>query len=195
MAYALWLMASLVLNACDNHNNPGTPTKITGTGQFTFTSYAPFANKPITCYYHIPGASTTTTPIFIVVPGSNRDADVLRDALINCSNNKKYMVLSLHFPEDTYTGADEYNMANIFQDGDHPTPSTLNPEDDWTFSAIDPIFEEFKDLTGNTNAVRCLRPQRWCTNDPPLLAFSARVPLQPARIECCGPVLRARPQY
>ena len=32
-------------------------------------------------------------------------------------------------------------MGNVYVDGDNPTPQTRNPENEWTFSVIDPLFD------------------------------------------------------
>jgi pimeloyl-ACP methyl ester carboxylesterase len=136
--------------SCDkNEVAPNDPTKISGTGNYTFTGYLPFATKPIDCFYHIPSASNSATPILILLPGAARDADAMRDGLVAKANQKGFIVLALRFSETYYPGADVYNLANIFDDGDNPSASTQNPEEEWTFSVIDPIFLDFKKLIGN----------------------------------------------
>ena len=43
-----------------------------------------------------------------------------------------------------------YNLGNVFRDGENPRRNGLNDEGEWTFSAIEPIFDEIKRRTGNT---------------------------------------------
>lgn len=139
--------------SCDkNEVTPNDPTKISGTGKYTFSGYLPFATKPIDCFYHIPSASNSATPVLIVLPGASRDADVMRDGLIAKANQKGFIVLALRFSETYYPGSNTYNLANIFADGENPSPSTQNPEEEWTFSVIDPIFQNFKSYIGNASA-------------------------------------------
>lgn len=147
----LVLLLLIGLFGCDkNEGTPTDPIKITGTGNYTFTGYQPFAAKPIECFYHIPSTSNSATPIFIVLPGAGRDADVMRNGLIAKANQKGFIVLALRFSETYYPGSNTYNLANIFNDGDNPSASTQNPEEEWTFAAIDPIFLDFKNFIGNT---------------------------------------------
>lgn len=120
-----------------------------GTGQYIYTDYEPFKNKPITCFYHIPENSTPSTPILIVLPGGGREAESLRNSLIGSADQKGFIVLSLLFPTTYFPGSDAYNLGNIFEDGDNPDATTLNPQDEWTFSVIDPIFEDFKKFLGS----------------------------------------------
>lgn len=144
------LLVFFGLWSCDNNKTDlSDPSSVTGTGAYTFDNYAPLANKPIDCFYHIPNNSTSSTPIMIVLPGAGRDASVMRDGLIQKADQKGFIVLALRFSEVYYPGSDAYNMANIFEDGDDPTPNTENPEEEWTFSPIDPIFDDFKGLIGS----------------------------------------------
>ena len=141
------------LSSCDSHNDtPNAPLLLVGSGSYTYTAYQPFVNKPIACFYHVPTKSTTTTPILIVLPGASRDAEAQRNNLVNKANSKGFIILALEFPETNFSGSDAYNLANIFEDGDNPSPSTLNPEEEWTFSVIDSIFADFKVQSGNTMA-------------------------------------------
>lgn len=140
------------LTACDNSDDTDTRPKITGSGVYTYNDYLPFADKPINCYYYVPSGSTNNTPIFIVIHGAGRDAKSLRDGLITRADQKNFIVLAPQFSATYFPGSDAFNLANIFEDGDSPTPATLNPESEWTFSVLDSIFESFKVFTGNTRA-------------------------------------------
>ncbi len=144
-------LALSVFVGCDTHEDqPESPLEKTGSGQYTYTDYVPFQNKPIECFYHIPVNSTANTPILIVLPGASRDAGAQRNNLINQANTKGFIVLAIEFPTAFYSGSDAYNLANIFEDGDNPSPGTLNPQEEWTFSVIDSLFEDFKSQIGNT---------------------------------------------
>lgn len=140
--------------SCDKNKTFDDTTEniVTGTSSYAYNSYAPFANKPIDCFYHIPENSTAETPVLIVLPGAGRDAAALRNDLIESANTLGYIVLALRFDEVHFPGSDAYNLANIYVDGDNPSEATLNPQEEWTFSVIDPLFENFKSLVGNSTA-------------------------------------------
>ena len=132
--------------SCDNNDVDENPSSLTGSGKYIYNDYAPFADKPINCFYYVPANSTSTTPVFMALPGASRNAQSLRDGLIASADQKGFIVLALEFSETYFPGSDMYNMANIFEDGDDPSPATLNPEEEWTFSVLDPIFEDFKNI-------------------------------------------------
>ena len=67
---------------------PPTPTNgpldrsiYIGTGSFTFTPTGHLSDRPITVYYHIPDSAHQSSPIAMVVHGSARDGEYLRNAL------------------------------------------------------------------------------------------------------------------
>jgi len=115
-----------------------------GSGSFEYTDYAPLAKQPIKVYFHIPTNSNSNSPIVFLFHGDDRNASQYRDALISKSEQKNFIVLAPEFSETYYPTGDKYNLGNVFVDGDNPTPSTLNPENVWTFSIIEPIFDYFK---------------------------------------------------
>lgn len=149
----VFVLATFWLSSCDNHEaNPMSPAGITGTGKFTYTNYAPFVDKPIECYYHIPANATPNMPVLLVFHGGSRDAKNMRDYLIDKANAKGFIVLAPLFSNQHFPGGDGYNLANIYIDGDNPTPQTLNPEDIWTFSVVDPLFKDFSKEIGNVTS-------------------------------------------
>ena len=151
--FLFFACAGLLFIACDNHEvNPSNPQGVTGTGNFTYTNYTPFKDKPIDCYYHIPVNASATSPILVVFHGGGRDAEVMRDFLIDKANQKGFIVLAPEFSDRYFPGGDGYNLANIFIDGDNPSPSTLNLEEIWTFSVVDSLFRDFKKEIGNVSS-------------------------------------------
>ncbi len=120
-----------------------------GTSDFIFTQFTPLSNKPIKVYFHIPSNATNLTPILFVLHGNERDALYSRNQLIVNANQLNFIVVAPEFNELYYPGGDAFNLGNIFVDGDNPSPQTLNTENNWTFSVIEPIFEYFKIRTGS----------------------------------------------
>lgn len=111
-------------------------------GSFTFTPSGPLSNQPVDVYYHIPNGDITTMPIVFSFHGANRDANNYRDYWINMANANNFMVFAPEFSNAHYPGlGDNYLMANIFDDGDNPSPSNFNNPDEWTFSVLDVIFD------------------------------------------------------
>jgi len=128
--------------------NPNT------TGSFTFTPTGPLSNQPVEVFYHIPNGDVTSMPIVMSFHGATRDGADYRDYWINMANANNFMVFAPEFSSSNYPGlGDNYLMANIFDDGDNPSPSTFNSSDEWTFSVLDPIFEFIKaNISGSQQA-------------------------------------------
>jgi hypothetical protein len=124
------------------------------TGSFTFTPTGPLSNQPVEVYYHIPNGDISTMPIVMSFHGSSRNGSDYRDYWITMANANGFMVFAPEFSDSNYPGlGDNYLMANIFEDGDNPSLSTYNNPDEWTFSVLDPIFENIKqDISGTQEA-------------------------------------------
>ena len=114
------------------------------TGFFEFTPTGPLSSKTMKVFYHIPNGSINQMPILFSFHGDARNADEYRDYWISMANQHKIMVFAPEFSEANFPGGDAYNLANIFDDGDNPSRSTFNATNEWTFSVIEPLFEQIK---------------------------------------------------
>ena len=124
-----------------------------GSGFFEFTSFESLAKQPVKVFFHIPVNCTASTPIVFLFHGDDRNAIDYRNALISKSEALNFIILAPEFSEVFYPTGDKYNLGNVFVDGDNPSVFTLNPEEKWTFSIIEPIFDYFKKsllLSSNT---------------------------------------------
>jgi len=147
------LVCILILFSCDKneeiidfHNNS---LILESTGSFIFNQYIPLQEKPIEVFYHIPLNSTNNTEILFVLHGSGRNGKDLRDQLIIQANLLSFIIICPVFDNINFDGGDRYNLANIFVDGDNPSPETLNSESVWITSVFDPIFNYFKNASNN----------------------------------------------
>ena len=120
------------------------------TGSFVYTPIGPLSSKPITVYYRIPNGDISTMPILLSFHGDNRDASNYRDYWISMANANGFMVFAPEFKEADYPGGNGYQMGNVFVDGDNPSTATLNSSTQWTFSIIDPLFEDIKSKVSGT---------------------------------------------
>ena len=112
------------------------------TGSFTYIPSGPLSDQPVEVYYHIPSGDITTMPFVFSFHGSGRDGDTHRDFWIDMANDNGFIVIAPEFSSDNYPGlGDNYLMGNVFDDGDNPTPGSRNPENEWTFSVIEPLFD------------------------------------------------------
>lgn len=119
----------------------------TGSGLFSYNYSVSNFNKNISIYYFIPENKTQTTPVLFVFHGEGRNAKDYRNAAISAAQTKGCIIIAPEFSEQNFPGGDAYNLGNVFVDGDNPSPTTVNPEDQWTFSIIAPLFTYFKTQT------------------------------------------------
>ncbi len=148
MKYLLLLLLSVSISGCDKNDVSYKKTdNLEGKGTFTYQDYAPLSSKPINVYYFVPDNSDSSTPVLFVLHGAGRNAVDYRNAWISYAQSNKTIIIAPEFSDAYYPGGDSYNLGNIFTDGDHPSSSTLNPEQEWTFSIIEPLFSYIKTIT------------------------------------------------
>lgn len=122
-----------------------------GKGVFTFDTYEPLANKPVNVFYYVPQNATTDSPIVFVFHGTNRNAEDYRDAWISKAEEYGVMVFAPEFRTAFYAGSSGYNLGNVFTNGESPTEAGLNDSSVWTFSMIEPLFDEIVSHTQNNS--------------------------------------------
>lgn len=154
--YLFFVLFFLALS-CDSPsevetNAPSTIDENTrGAGVFEFENYEPFQNKELLIHYFIPDNVSSNSEILFVFHGNSRNAVQYRNNWIDKANERGFIVLVPKFSTVDFPGGDMYNLGNVFDDGDNPSPDTLNPEEEWTFSVIEPIFDHVKTSMGNQN--------------------------------------------
>ncbi|MEQ8910258.1 MAG: hypothetical protein RIC95_13755 [Vicingaceae bacterium] len=155
--FSFLILLSGVLFSCDKNEEFESEEEaqqnfvLQGTGTLVFNDYQPFSDKAINLYYHVPESANKTSPILMVFHGASRDAVESRDELIKKADFYNTILVVPEFSNASFPGSDTYNLGNVFVDGDNPSPQTLNPETEWTFSVIEPIYDYIKGLTANQN--------------------------------------------
>lgn len=145
-----------LIGACDNNSEvvPNSPSDqiSVGTGIFKFDYQTTNRNIEMNIYYHVPDANINTMPILFVFHGAGRNAVEYRNAWIDEANSREFIVVTPKFSSTDFPGGDGYNLGNVFEDGDNPTLSTINEEQDWAFSIIEPLFDTVKSNLGNVSS-------------------------------------------
>lgn len=121
------------------------------TGFIEFLEQESTSKKNLKIFYHIPEKSNNNSPIVFVFHGGGRNAKDYRDAMIAKSNEYNFIIVVPEFSNVNFPGGDGYNLGNVFVDGDNPSTGSLNTENEWAFSLIEPVFAFFKEKTGNTS--------------------------------------------
>jgi predicted esterase len=154
--YSLLFILILIFNSCDNYEEAvpdGPAEQITvGTGFYRFNYQMTDKVLPMDIYYHVPDANLNTMPILFVFHGNGRNAVEYRNAWIEEANTREFIVITPKFSFTDFPGGDGYNLGNVFSDGDNPSSASLNDEQDWAFSIIEPLFDDVKSQLGNISS-------------------------------------------
>jgi len=129
---------------------PPTPTDgpldrntLTGTGAFTFTPTGHLSDRPITVFYHIPDSAHQSSPIAMVVHGSARDGEYIRNALKPESDRRNAIILMPNFGSAEYSN-NYFLLGNLFDDGENPSVASQNDSTEWTYAIIEQLFIHFR---------------------------------------------------
>jgi len=129
---------------------PPTPTDgpldrslYSGTGAFTFTPTGHLSDRPITVFYHIPDSAHQSSPIAMVVHGSARDGEYLRNALKPESDRRNAIILMPNFGSGEYSN-NYFLLGNLFDDGENPSVASQNDSTEWTYAIIEQLFIHFR---------------------------------------------------
>ena len=117
---------------------PVIPAEISiGSGTFIFS----FNNIDIEVFYHVPAAYSASSKVVFALHGGSRDAEGVRNNMIQKSIEYNFVLIAPKFSSQNFSLGDGYNLGNVYEDGDNPSTSTLNDEDEWSFSVIEPLFD------------------------------------------------------
>lgn len=117
---------------------------LTGTGQFVFDGYAPFADTPINLHYHVPAGLTSEAPVVMVFHGNNRNASEYRDHWISIADAMGLLIIAPEFTSSGFPGSEEYMQGGVFN-----ADGVERPVAQWTFALVEPMLVAFQDSTGN----------------------------------------------
>jgi hypothetical protein len=118
-----------------------------GNGQYTFTDMRGNADRPITIYTYRPAAWNSSGPVLFVMPGAGRSASPSRDGWAPYADRYSGLVIVPEFSLQYYPTDYWYNGGNMFDEN-----GTINPRQNWSFTAIEHIFDDVRAKTGGTRA-------------------------------------------
>lgn len=107
----------------------------TGKGRFDFSGWQ---GPAIPVWTYVPaGIDPRTAPIAIILHGANRNPDSYRDAWVGGADKEGFIVVAPGFSPEDFPGSRAYNMGGVFDGAGQPLP-----RNNWTFSVIEPLFDE-----------------------------------------------------
>jgi len=104
-----------------------------------YYAFTGWEGPAIRVWFHVPSKATADSPIVFVMHGVGRDADRYYAEWRDYAENFNFVLLVPEFSQSHFPKAAGYNLGNVFD-----KEGSVNDETVWSFSAIDLIFDEFK---------------------------------------------------
>lgn len=120
---------------------PGLPV---GKHRFEFSGWD---GPKINVWTYRPEDADENTPIVFVMHGNRRNADTYRDQWEAWANRYDLIIIAPEFSRKKFSGSRLYNLGGVYTDGGHGRKGRRQ-EAKWTFSAIEPLFDDVRRRTG-----------------------------------------------
>lgn len=104
-----------------------------------------WAGPAIAVRTFVPDTASDTTPIVIVMHGWSREAKRYFDDWRALAEAGGFVVVVPHFPVKDFPTATHYNLGHVFDE----KTGRERSKSEWTFSAIEPLFDEVVARTGS----------------------------------------------
>lgn len=118
-----------------------------GSGSFRFQDRTDATDKSLAVWFHCPICFTRTTPIVMLLHGSDRAAAFFRDCWKSFADRYGFLVVVPEFDAQTFPGPETYNYGNVRQS--MASNSLFNSEHLWSYSIIDRLFDAVRRMTGS----------------------------------------------
>ncbi|TWU26033.1 alpha/beta hydrolase [Bythopirellula polymerisocia] len=111
------------------------------TGQYEFSDWA---GPKLKVFYSIPPQMDADSQIVVVIPGAKRNADQYRDEWDHLAVANQFITLVVEAAIKSFPTEFEYNLGGVID-----SSGNQRPENEWLFTAIDPLFDDFKNRFGS----------------------------------------------
>jgi poly(3-hydroxybutyrate) depolymerase len=116
-----------------------------GKQSYLFTSADLRMPAPITVWMYSPTDRPDTLPVVIMLHGAERNASGYLDQWARVADLYQLVVLAPTFDKENFKGSDRYNLGNVWNE----KQVRFSSEREWTFSAIEPMFDQFVKAVGS----------------------------------------------
>lgn len=148
--YVLLLVTLFGLGACRKNNDSFIIPE--EKGKFTFQDDNLNEGRSIDVFCYRPTKYSADSPVLIVMHGNGRTAKTYRDAWVDIAEKHNALLLVPHFSrENGFPEDDQYNMGNMFKMDADENLLAKNPESEWSYSLINPIFDYTVKQMGNNS--------------------------------------------
>ena len=124
----------------------GNPFK-RGAGSFEYTDYEPMHEHPVIVFYYIPTrGNIKKMRVLISMHGAERNGLVQRGVWRDLAEEYGFIVLAPQFTHQNGYQENEYQFGGVSKS---PRRFILKPQEKWTYSIIEALFDYFKECTGS----------------------------------------------
>ena len=145
MQKSIWRLTMLLLLLAQNVVASDLVTLPAGNSDIQFSNWS---GPAIRVRLFVPDAATESTPIVIVMHGASREVDRYFNDWQTQGELHGFIVVVPEFPKSDFEGSAQFNLGNVFD----KESGEERPEDLWTFSAIEPLFDQVVALTGSSQS-------------------------------------------
>ena len=121
---------------CFEIKGQGYLDQVTPPWGYTFRDWK---GPPIDVIVYIPHSAVESTPILMVVPGASRDAQRFHASWLDLAKKKTFIVITIGARKRYFPDEYSYNAGRVISSDGYPMD-----ESQWLFSAIEPLFDDFK---------------------------------------------------
>ena len=104
-----------------------------------------WAGPPVRVFATRPVHLAADRPVVFVMHGVDRNADEYRDQWHDLASEHDFLLVVPEFGQRKFPGSSSYNLGNVFDNNGKPVN-----EAEWSYSAIEPIFDEVRRRFGMT---------------------------------------------
>lgn len=101
-------------------------------------TFSAWDGPPVPVRTYVPMQSDATTPVVIVMHGASRDAPRYYNDWKAHAETRTFIVVVPYLSDHRFPGSDAYNLGNVLD----TSTGKRRDKDDWTFSLIEPLFDE-----------------------------------------------------
>jgi len=112
-----------------------------GKGSFVFQNEKLISGTPLTVWTYLPSNYSADSAVLFVIHGNGRTAEKYRNAWVDIAERHSALLLVPHFTKEQFPLDSQFHQGNMFKTDSADKILSSIPENKWTFSVIDPIFD------------------------------------------------------
>ncbi|TNE63715.1 MAG: hypothetical protein EP344_04280 [Bacteroidetes bacterium] len=126
------------------------PTIPPGAAEFDFQDKHLNNGRPLKVLTYRPQQYRSDSPVLFVLHGASREAERYRMDWIPYAEQYNALLVVPYFAKDAgFPTSDEFNLGNMYRMDSLDHILTANPENQWSYSLLEPLFDEVRIRSGN----------------------------------------------